>query len=75
MSEGTKIPHHHFENELKKAGKSVDDLMASVPISSFWHGDEYFSTLAFPDGSTAVIGHGPEASAVLAQHLRPQTQH
>lgn len=72
MTEQTKIPHEHFTSELKKIGR---DFMDAISLGSSWIEGEFHVSLIWPDGHTAVIGFGPEASAVIEQQARLHVQH
>lgn len=66
-----KIPHAHLFSELKKIGRELTD---SSCLSCCCIGDEYHFSLLWPDGHTALVGLGAEASAVIANYAAESDQ-
>lgn len=70
-----KIPHEHVSGELEKLGRRIDD---ATVIRHFWVGDDYRLQLRWPDGFSAAIGFGPDASEAIArwaETLKPRVIH
>lgn len=65
MTEGnqvTKLPVDHFNSELRKIGRWLDDAELS---QDGWDGDELMILVTWPDGFSARISMGPIASAMI----------
>jgi hypothetical protein len=58
----THVPVEHFNAELCKIGRSLDDY---AEMRMVWQGEEFGLHVTWPDGFGSFVGFGQEASAVL----------
>lgn len=60
--EGARIPVNVLNENLRRLGRSLDQ---AIDTEQRWQGEEYGLHCTWPDGFSAFVGFGAEASALF----------